>query len=763
MVKNDEEFDFPNFNEIDASPYGKKRIREIDEEELDEKTDRVVKKEVKKIIKKGNFRTFNVTKLVPLLSLKSLFKDLIESLKPPPREPVSATVERIMKIPNKSGLPLDFSVQGRAAYMREPIDLLNSRHYNEIIFMGCARSGKTEALVKGFASYAMYTARDIMILQMSGEKAIEFAKKDFQPTIFASPELKDLIRNRREDLNLKNYSLKKGSWVLIRKPAVTDLAGTTVQYVVLTDYDRMDQNLDGEGTPWALGRTRTTTYGFDAMAVAESSPGFPVVNTEQLLEPHDAYDCEGIAALYNQGDKRCFYFQCLNCREWFWATPETITWDKQETNDTLASRTARVECSHCFHKHTDEERLTTLIPRGKWIRKGEKIDKDGNVSGAVTESKTASFWLRAPACGFISLEEIVYRYLSALRQFEKTGDEQNLKAVVNTVFGDPFITRNLTNNANVIKEKLEESNDQDEIGVAPRDTVMIVAAVDQQCGNKDSRFVVQIFAITKSKRYFLIDRFDITEWNGKRINPAVNDSSMYDCIDKMVVEYRAKIKDTNLTMAPYITLLDIGGAGNATVNSYSFYRSMVKKRKSDRIRLVKGENKVTPFKVYGIEFWCRYGAAVTSRAKASSWKANIFRIVPNFFKHRLFNIIQRNSEEPYSITFNKGIPEQVAKELSAETLDERGVYVKRYNGIRNEAIDLFVYFLALVEDLKIEVKIDENARPNWLLTAEEGNAYCYDAVTNTLNAPAREPKNKDKKVTKGKKVKSFSFIGESRF
>ena len=46
----------------------------------------------------------------------------------------------------------------------------------------------------------------------------------------------------------------------------------TLPRVLLTDYDRMPDDVDGEGSPFDLARGRTRTFGSRAYVVAESSP-----------------------------------------------------------------------------------------------------------------------------------------------------------------------------------------------------------------------------------------------------------------------------------------------------------------------------------------------------------------------------------------------------------------------------------------------------------------------------------------------------------
>src|SRR3546814_20335653 len=50
------------------------------------------------------------------------------------------------------------------------------------------------------------------------------------------------------------------------------LAGKPIPRIALTDRDRMEDDIDGEGDPFDLATKRTTSYGSFAMTLCESSP-----------------------------------------------------------------------------------------------------------------------------------------------------------------------------------------------------------------------------------------------------------------------------------------------------------------------------------------------------------------------------------------------------------------------------------------------------------------------------------------------------------
>lgn len=59
-------------------------------------------------------------------------------------------------------------------------------------------------------------------------------------------------------------------------PTINEMSGRPRGLVLLTDYDRMPQDVDGEGSPFDLGMKRTTTFRSKGKTICESSPGFEV-------------------------------------------------------------------------------------------------------------------------------------------------------------------------------------------------------------------------------------------------------------------------------------------------------------------------------------------------------------------------------------------------------------------------------------------------------------------------------------------------------
>lgn len=89
-----------------------------------------------------------------------------------------------------------------------------------------------------------------------------------------------------------------GMRLTVTWPTIRNLSGKTVPRKWLMDYDRMDDDIDTEGSPFELTHKRGTTFGRYQMTVAESSPGRDVVDPNWIKKtPHEAPPCNGILAL----------------------------------------------------------------------------------------------------------------------------------------------------------------------------------------------------------------------------------------------------------------------------------------------------------------------------------------------------------------------------------------------------------------------------------------------------------------------------------
>lgn len=132
-------------------------------------------------------------------------------LRAPSRMRVADAVAQYMRVPMGAGnsVPWDPLV---APYVIEPMNCLASREYDAVIFVGPARTGKTIGLIDGWVIYnVICDPADMLIIQMTEEKAREHSKKRLARTFRVSPEVVSRLSPNKNDNNVYDRTFLAGN------------------------------------------------------------------------------------------------------------------------------------------------------------------------------------------------------------------------------------------------------------------------------------------------------------------------------------------------------------------------------------------------------------------------------------------------------------------------------------------------------------------------------------------------------------------------
>ncbi len=117
-----------------------------------------------------------------------------------------------------------------------------------MIFVGPARTGKTIGLIDGWVIYnVICDPADMLIIQMTEEKAREHSKKRLARTFRVSPEVVSRLSPNKNDNNVYDRTFLAGNYLKIGWPSVNIMSSSDYKCVALTDYDRFPEDIDGEG------------------------------------------------------------------------------------------------------------------------------------------------------------------------------------------------------------------------------------------------------------------------------------------------------------------------------------------------------------------------------------------------------------------------------------------------------------------------------------------------------------------------------------
>lgn len=340
-------------------------------------------------------------------SARGIRRDVSGILRAPRRMLVADAVKDYMRVPMGAGnsIPWDPNL---APYVIEPMNCLASREYDAVVFVGPARTGKTIGLIDGWIVYnVVCDPADMLVIQVSEEKAREHSKKRLDRTFRCSPEVKTRLSPRRNDNNVYDRTFRAGNYLKLGWPSINIMSSSDYKSVALTDYDRFPEDIDGEGDAFSLASKRTTTFMSSGMTLVESSPGRDIKDTKwRRTTPHEAPPTTGILSLYNRGDRRRLYWPCPHCGEYFQPEMDNMTGYRESNDPVLASEAAFLQCPACKGKITADMKRT-LNMKCVWLRDGQKIDSSGKISGEGRRSRIASFWMEGPAAAYQTWAQLI--------------------------------------------------------------------------------------------------------------------------------------------------------------------------------------------------------------------------------------------------------------------------------------------------------------------------------------------------------------------
>ena len=634
---------------------------------------------------------------------------------PPNRVSVSegAAHNLVIKRPGGAGGPWN---PLETPYMVEPVDMLGSRRHSAVCFCGPAQTGKTVGLGEGWMAHAVVNdPGDMLIVQMTQDKAREYSKQRIDRAIKNSPHLWAQRSAMARDDNLHDKQFRNGMWVRIAWPTATNLSSTSYRYVFGTDYDRWPDNIDGEGDGFTLMGKRVTTFLSRGMVAVESSPGRPIVDpTWRPASAHEAPPVGtdetggGVLGIYNRSDRRRWYWKCPHCGDWMEARPglglfnlpsddELLESIRDIDIDKFARQHARAICpnSGCVIAPGLREEMNR---NGRWLQDGLRIDALDRVSGDARTSSIAGYWLGGAAATYVTWEMLIRKHLQALLEFELNGSELQLMTTANTDQGIPYMSRLLAEAARAA-ERGQKTEVELQRYVVPDWARFLAASVDVQ-GGKNARFVVQVHAVGDHKRQQLVDRYPIL-WSKRPgmgeefapIDPAAYPED-WDILTEKVVLATYKTSDPTREMRVRATAVDSGGEDGVTANAYAWWRRLRRDGKGlhDRVALTKGANTRVDWHI----------RETMVGGKQGSGDVPLQLYDPNKFKDMVAHGLSRREPGPgyYHFPTPRGplnpagwVTQAFFDELQAEVRQEDGTWMQIKP--RNESLDLCCMILVL--------------------------------------------------------------------
>lgn len=611
-------------------------------------------------------------------------EDAADAYKPLKRDLVSeAAVRRSIEV---SGQPSPFRWDV-APYMREPGDLVTSRRFDSIVLVGPARCSKSEGLVINPVVHAILSQpRKVSVFSPTQAAAKRWSETALSWLIVNSPEL--AARLIKDGVFVKTF--RGGTHLSADWPVESALSQRSLDLVVSTDHDEVERQGGGSlGNVFGRMRKRTEAAGSRGMAVAESSPRFPVLDETWSPDgPHQAPPCDGIVGLYNKGSLGRLYWTCPHseCGAQFIPEWGLIQYPADGT-PAERGRGAYMVCPHCggvieFRARGD------MNADAVWLHvdDGGALVEIGDLHRACT---TASYWIPGPAAALAPWSRLVTRVLEAEADYADRGDEAALRSAYNVDLGLPYLPRSLSDAESLSASVLRERATSDAWQVCPPGTAFLTVAVDVQ----GRHFVVQVEAWQTNLSRVVIDRFDITQpppdspGAGARALSPSRYAEDWGALDPLI-DRAYPVAGTGYALAPLGVICDSAGQAGVTPNAYDYYRRQ-RRENPGRFFLVKGRDGDNTKR-----------AELRSPETTQPGRRHMQRGVKIVFagtdrlKDEIAASLMRGADGARRLSVSEYAPSEMHDEYAAERRGDKG-WEPRPGCKRNEALDLSVYALAL--------------------------------------------------------------------
>lgn len=580
------------------------------------------------------------------------FTALNKTLKPRPRLTGSEWSDQYRFVaPGTSPEPGKWRTS-RVPYMKEPLDMATSHSVEKVVIMAASQVAKSELLMNVMGYYMDQEPSSIMMIQPTVENAEAFSKERIDPTIQASPVLKEKMsvtvsdekgRSRKSSSTIRMKHFTGGYLAMVGSNSPSGLASRPIRVLLCDEIDRYGSTQEGDPLKLAVQRTQNFT---NRKIVFVSTP-----TTEQR---------EGGPTIYEEfmkSDQRGFFVTCPHCGKQFEMVWGNVHWSNDEQGY-LDENSIRMECPHCNQKVRGNGKPDPyLLESGVWIPKNP-------------EARTIGYHLTSLCSPWVELRDLVEEWVDANHKKDKKG----LQEFINLKLGEPWHEDEADLN---LWEKLSERREFYPVAGLPKEILMFTCGVDVQ----HDRLEASIFGWAKDYESYGIKHVIIQG------DPKL--SEVWSTLDVALMEKFQLEDGRELTIS--CTFID-SGDGTLTDKVYQY----TKQRERSRVFSIKGSSTV--------------GKPIVDRPTNNNrYRAHLFVLGVDAGKRLIMQRLSNQDIGPSFVHFprgrDNGFTEEYFKQLTAEVFVRKYEKGKVYEGWkkireRNEALDCYVYATAALEFMK---------------------------------------------------------------
>ena len=556
---------------------------------------------------------------------------------PPPKLTVSQWADQYRYLSAEASAEPGKWSTARAEYQRGILDAISDPRTETVVICSSAQVGKTELGLNLVGYHVHQDPAPVLVLQPTIEMGEAWSKDRLAPMLRDSPALRGRVadaKSRDSGNTLRHKTYPGGHITVAGANSPASLASRPIRVLFCDEVDRYPASAGTEGDPVSLAKKRTTTF-WNRKIVLTSTP---TITGSSRIE-----------AAYEESDKRRFWLPCPACRE-----HQALVWEQVRWSDDDSS-TAAYHCGFCGVAWSDAERWAA-VRRGEW-----RAEKPFAGVAGFHLSELYSPWRR--------LSETAADFIAA------KGSPERLKTFKNTSLGLSWQEAGEAPDW----QRLCERREPFQMGVVPKDAVVLTAGVDNQ--SSPARLEIAVWAWAPGYESWLVDARQIP---GSPAAPGPWDEIARLLAHDWPVEGGGRMRIAKLAA-------DTGGQETAGVYA------QIRRLRDTRIVPIKGVpgwNKASP--VTGPT-----RVDVTEAGRKIRRGLNLWTVAVDVFKSELYRRLWLTRAEedgfpPGWVHLPAGLGVEEVKQLVAEQLvtvqDRRGFAKYEWQKLRpNEQLDLAVY------------------------------------------------------------------------
>ncbi|WP_444885987.1 phage terminase large subunit family protein [Microbulbifer sp. PSTR4-B] len=581
---------------------------------------------------------------------------------PPPQLIVSAWADKYAVLSAESST--ETGQWTSEPYQRGIMDALDEPETERVSVMKSARVGYTKCLNHIIGKHIDVDPCSLLVVQPTVEDAEGYSKDEIAPMLRDTPALQGKVSAKARDGS--NTLLKKqypgGVLHLVGANSARGFRRITVRGVLFDEVDAYPSNAGGEGDPIKLGEKRCATdpNAFIYMGSTPTLDGF-----------------SRIQKAFNKSDQRYYFVPCPHCKKkqtLKWGgkgKPYGIKWEPGKP------QTAYYECEHC-HEAIDPSHRAWMVENGEWRSTapfeccgveqepekwdghhalcrvcGERVERHGHAGFHIWAAYSPFPKARWPAL--------------AAEFLEVKDDPEQLITFVNTVKGETWKEAAAELDWEPLHARRENYGPK-----VPMNAVVLTAGVDVQ----PDRLELQVIAWGPNNHCWPL-RYQVFDGDP-------SDSAVWEKLSKALD--RQYEHESGHAMWVEACCIDTGGHNTHDVYAY------VKERESEgRVFAIKGGKDPT-------------GPPVRRPSRDNLGNVDLYTLGSNTIKTRIARRLKiTESDKPGFIHFPQS--DEFEVDYFQQLTAEKGMKViynghpviwfrKPHSGIRNEALDTFVYAMA---------------------------------------------------------------------